>query len=400
MNQIVNPDTKYRISRDLKISIRDGCHLIITVEAGQYDFPMSTLGLLEQFVYPMTFGEAAKRIASGGTNDWIHKTSILRSLVEIAALEPENIEKQAPKASLAYGSARIHIDMLNDQTRTQAYQRAVRDLVKPGDTVVDIGTGTGVLAITAAFAGAKKVYALEANPTTAEIARFCIEENGVSDRVEVIEGWSTNVDIPEPVDLVVSEMFGNDPFDEDILLIYADAVKRFAKADAKLIPQGFDLCCAPLMLLPKHLCKHIPDNEMLLSWKNNYDIDFSILAKLEYSDDLPLFYSRPQDLAPYIAFDEKLCLGYVDLTESQPLSPEFGLPTKGLSGSFNALMLYFDTELSPGNRLNLAPQAASNNNHWRMPVWYLHKTLDFSEHGNRKICFERTNTGKNRLFIK
>ncbi len=349
----------------------------------------------------MTFAEAAADLSASGTNDWIHQTSILKSLIDIGVLLPVSESKSSPQATIEYGSASIHIEMLNDRVRTHAYQQAIRDLVKPGDCVLDIGTGTGVLAITAALAGAGKVYALEANPATADIARFCIEKNGVSDVVEVIEGWSTQVEIPQRADLIVSEMFGNDPFDEDILLIYADAAKRFAKPEARLIPQGFDLCCAPLYLSTGQLAHYIPDQEMLTSWKRDFGIDFSVLATLEYSDDRPLFYAKPQKMASSAITSEGFCLGYVDLTHSQPLSPEFCLSLEGgLKGQFNALILYFDTELSPGNRLNLSPRAADANNHWRMPVWYLHKTLEISEAGDQKICFERTSSGKNRLFIK
>lgn len=398
MSFIVHSDAYYRISRDLKISIQDGCRLSICLAEGSYEFPMTALGLLDKFIHPMTFTEAARQVSATGSSDWIHKTALLRSLVETGVLEAIGKDEQAPKAAIEYGSARIHIDMLNDRMRTLAYQNAIHDLVKPGDCVVDIGTGTGVLAITAIQAGAAKVYALEANPTTAEIARHCIRQNGASDRIEVIQGWSTSLELPEQADLIVSEMFGNDPFDEDILLIYADAVKRFAKPNAKLIPQGFDLCCAPLKLTREHLDPYIPSDGMLSEWNNDYGVDFSILAELEYTADRPLFYAKPQKLASTIG-GKALRLGHVDLTRSQPLNPDFCLPLTGRSGRFNALMLYFDTLLSPGNRLSLAPETAEQHNHWRMPVWYLQETLDLASMADRNLCFERSSTGKNRLFL-
>ena len=389
----------YCICKDLKISIQDGCRLTFSLTDGNYDFPLAALGLLDKFTHPRTFTEAARQISATGSSDWIHQTAILRSLIEIGALDTVEDGKQPPKAVIEYGSARIHIDMLNDKARTRAYQKAIRDLVKPGDCVVDIGTGTGVLAMTAIQAGAAKVYALEANPATADIARHCIRQNGFSDGIEVVQGWSTSVELPERADLIVSEMFGNDPFDEDILSIYADAVKRFAKPGAKLIPQGFDLCCAPLFLTQEQLDAYVPGPDMLAEWQREYQLDFSVLAGLEYTEDRPLFYAKPQRLASTVA-GEMLCLGHVDLTSSQPINPGFRLSLKNRQGCFNALMLYFDTFLSPGNRLSLAPGVAEQNNHWRTPVWYLQETLDLAMNSGFRLYFERTNTGKNRLFIR
>ena len=65
-------------------------------------------------------------------------------------------------ASLAY-----HANLLSDVVRMDAYDRALRALVKPGDVVLDVGAGTGVLAMLAARAGAKRVHAVESLPVAA-----------------------------------------------------------------------------------------------------------------------------------------------------------------------------------------------------------------------------------------
>jgi predicted RNA methylase len=58
-------------------------------------------------------------------------------------------------------AVQLHLAMLDDRNRTAAYLEAIRDGVREGDVVVDIGTGTGVLAAAAAQAGARRVYAIE-----------------------------------------------------------------------------------------------------------------------------------------------------------------------------------------------------------------------------------------------
>lgn len=63
-------------------------------------------------------------------------------------------------------------------------------------TVLDVGTGSGILAIWCAQAGARKVYAVEATTMT-EHARELVKSNGVEDIVEVIEGSMEEVTLPE-----------------------------------------------------------------------------------------------------------------------------------------------------------------------------------------------------------
>ena len=71
--------------------------------------------------------------------------------------------------------------MLHDDRRTGDYLAALAEAVRPGDVVLDIGTGSGVLAIAAARAGARRVYAVEASDI-AEVAERVFAANGVEDR--------------------------------------------------------------------------------------------------------------------------------------------------------------------------------------------------------------------------
>ena len=79
--------------------------------------------------------------------------------------------------------------MLRDHVRNEAYQQAIQRVVKPGDVVLDIGAGTGILSIFAAQAGARRVFAVE-RTEIATVARTMIERNGLADRIEVIQAIS------------------------------------------------------------------------------------------------------------------------------------------------------------------------------------------------------------------
>ncbi len=141
----------------------------------------------------------------------------------------------------------FHQSMLNDRVRTDAFRRAIMAQVDPGDVVVDIGTGTGVLALFAAKAGASRVYAIEEDEV-AELAERVIAANGYEDRVVLIRGASTTVQLPEPGDVLVSETIGNAGLDEGIAIWFDDARQRLLKPDATLIPTTLAVLAAPLEL--------------------------------------------------------------------------------------------------------------------------------------------------------
>jgi hypothetical protein len=104
---------------------------------------------------------------------------------------------------------RWHFAMLNDHERNDAFAVALERRIKPGSHVLDIGSGTGLLAMMAIDAGAGRVTTCEANPLLAEITRQVVEAHGMSSVIKVIPKMSTDLvvghDLDEPADLIVSE---------------------------------------------------------------------------------------------------------------------------------------------------------------------------------------------------
>lgn len=126
--------------------------------------------------------------------------------------------------------------MTTDRLRNAAYRAAI-DRAAPGRTVVDIGTGQDALwAIEAARCGARHVHAIEVMPESAAKAREAVRNAGVQDRVTVHEGLSTEIDLPTPADVCVSEIIGTIGGSEGAAKVLCDARERLVKPGGFMIP--------------------------------------------------------------------------------------------------------------------------------------------------------------------
>ena len=111
-----------------------------------------------------------------------------------------------PFSFSGYKGLAFHRLLLEDSVRTESFRRAIAKVVKEGDVVVDLGAGTGILSYFACQAGAARVYAIESD-SIIEVARLVARQNGMDDRITFIKesSWMTN--LPEHVDVVVSEVW-------------------------------------------------------------------------------------------------------------------------------------------------------------------------------------------------
>ncbi len=139
----------------------------------------------------------------------------------------------------------FHRSMLADRTRTEALRGAIEAAVKPGDLVLDLGCGTGILSFFAVQAGARRVYAVEAGGVI-ELARAVAEKNGLADRICFLHKNSTRVELPEKVDVLVTETIGNAGLEEGILRSVIDARRRLLKERGAIIPRVLELVVAPV----------------------------------------------------------------------------------------------------------------------------------------------------------
>ena len=126
--------------------------------------------------------------------------------------------------------------MIDDRIRVEAYLEAMRRTIKPGDVVVELGTGIGFFAVMACRLGARRIYAIEPNDAI-HVARELAAANGCADRIEFIQDLSTNVTLPEPADVMLSDLRGVLPLFSQHIPSIVDARRRLLKPEGVLIPQ-------------------------------------------------------------------------------------------------------------------------------------------------------------------
>ncbi|KAL1129504.1 hypothetical protein AAG570_012449 [Ranatra chinensis] len=146
-----------------------------------------------------------------------------------------------------YGYLSQQQNMLQDYVRTSTYQRAV--LANTDDfrdkVVLDVGAGSGILSFFAVQAGAKRVYAVEAS-SMAQHAETLVRANHVQDKIKVIAGKIEEVELPESVDVIISEPMGYMLYNERMLETYLHA-KKWLKPGGIMFPSKGDLHIAPFM---------------------------------------------------------------------------------------------------------------------------------------------------------
>lgn len=189
------------------------------------------------------------RAKSEPLNDGGLRTSQI--LAEALAADPHHHEAQVLQERLHQTFVpRWHFPMLADTARNQAYAKAIAAKVRPGDVVLDIGCGAGLTAMLAARAGAKHVYTCEQQPLIAQAATQVIADNGLSDRITVIPKWSHEVavgeDMPEPADVVISEIVDTVLLGEGALATLTHAMSELAKPGARAIPERGTLLAQPV----------------------------------------------------------------------------------------------------------------------------------------------------------
>lgn len=143
----------------------------------------------------------------------------------------------------------VHALMLDDAPRVGVYLAAIRAhrASIEGKTVLDVGAGSGILSMLAAkYGGARHVFAVEATPGTAQLAKDLIARNGLQEQVSVIQGRVEHVELPEKVDVIVSEWMGFYLVHESMLESVLAARDRWLRPGGLMLPSSAKIWAAPV----------------------------------------------------------------------------------------------------------------------------------------------------------
>jgi hypothetical protein len=399
----LKPETVLQRVPELKITLLSNNHILITRGNQTQEFGHHALRILDAFYQPATMQTVVDAFKDQmvGVHDWVEFTGTITQLYNSGILRDITTptSEERIKQARGYAAWPIHIAMLDDHTRTRAFLAAIREVVTPDDIVVDIGTGTGVLAVAAAQAGAKHVYAVEAT-SIADLAAQVFKANHVADRVTVIRGWSTHSDLPQRATVLVSEMIGNDPLDENLIAITRDAVQRLLQPGARLIPSRIRIYGLPVTIPPERVDRVLLSDAMVARWQAWYGIHFHPLIDTSEPENVR-FGIRPHKTQDWPRLSEPVLLADLDLHDLADPVFDHTLTTQAThSGLLNGVILYPDVQLSPGQVLSRHPDAVDASNHWQNIIWTMHTPFPVQAGDSFSIRFQFQGTGHATLDVQ
>lgn len=212
---------------------------------------------------------------------------------------------------------------LHDSKRTKFFRKAIRNSIKKGDVVLELGAGTGILSMFAIDAGASKVYAVELDKGNVKTLKKVVKENGYKNKIIVMHADATNVKVPEKVDLVICEMIATGLI-EELQIPANNNAMRFLKKNGKVLLSEYHIYI-----------------DLVSSKSNFYNKKFNIMRF-----ELPEMRDMRSE-----TFSTKHLVKKIDLTkknESSKLNKSLAIIAEK-TGTINAIRLSGETFFSDGS---------------------------------------------------
>ena len=296
--------------------------------------------------------------------------AFLKKIISSVLVSLKNFILASPKIrSLLYdvynkeefGSLYEHEKMLADSVRINTYRRAIKKYITPEDIVLDLGTGTGILAFFAARQKAKKIYAID-HSNFIDIAKKVSRHNKF-DNIEFIKSHSRNFKPKVKFDVIVHEQIGDYLFNENMVENLLDLKNRVLKPEGRIIPAKFELFLEPVCLKEPFNIPFIYENDL-------YGIDFSFLRNhYEALEEFkPTDYKQEWlesdavkhllcDAAPILAFDLEKLKSHKDIPHVVQCSKKVIEP-----GYFDGFCLYFNVIFDEDIQFDTSP--LTTHTHW------------------------------------
>lgn len=251
---------------------------------------------------------------------------------------------------MSYRDVAMHKVMLQDVVRTDAYEKAISEVVRPEHCVLDFGCGTGILAMFAARAGANKVIAVDRSPFI-KTARDIARQNGFGN-IDFYHDDHQSLQLEEKVDVMVSEWMGHCLFYEAMLEPLLSVRDRYLAKDGVMIP-------AQVSLHAGLVCDEDLLEDLSFLRERPYDIDFSAISHVPFQQT-DLVALDPDSILKSTAHLGSLDMHSIDKADSPRVFS--GTITPDRKSTIFALCGWFSAQLSPGVALGTGPDDMPT--HW------------------------------------
>ncbi len=272
--------------------------------------------------------------------------------------------------------ASLHLAMLQDSIRMEIYSEAIRALVKPGDVVVDVGTGTGVLSFLAAKYGAGEIFAIDRSGII-DYAKKVKALNCPQAQIHFLQKNILDSELPKiQADIAICELFGNFGIDENVVNVLSKVRNDLLKPGGRIIPETMDLMVAPVQCTKSY--------RQVANWKNpEYEIDYSPFQQLAYNAVYQIHGEPVRMLA------EPKVLSSIDFYTVKELEKELTTEFEfERSGIIHGIAGWFRSTLTPGYVLDTGPEAPLT--HWGQVLFPIGDPLKVNEGGSLTMKFWET----------
>lgn len=325
-------------------------------------------------------------------------TTATTATIEDATIAQKNHEAETKSIELyssdyyfdSYTHFSIHEEMLKDSVRTCTYRDAIMvPGLMTGKVVLDVGCGTGILSLFASKAGAKHVYAIDCAGII-EQAREIAQTNGFGpDKVTFIRGKVEEIELPEKVDIIISEWMGYCLIFESMLASVIYARDKWLKPGGLILPNRCDLYLTA-----------ISDEEYKESkinwWGNVYGFDMSNIGEIAIREPLV-----DEVEAEMVATSSMMIKSYdiMSISKDDLALEETQFSLRGLRDNYvHAFCTYFNAVFDiPGapRPLVLPTGPFNKQTHWKQTIMYIRDVIAIREseliNGTIKISYDKKN---------
>lgn len=242
-----------------------------------------------------------------------------------------------------------HGGYFRDRRKLELYSEAIARVVKPGDIVIDLGSGSGLLGLLAAKAGAKRVYMIDSGPILG-VSRDVVNANGFADVVEFVRSDSEDYIPRELADVILCDQIGGFVYDAGVLQYFADAQKRLLRPGGTMIPASF--------VLNFGLATAAGPRGNVDIWANHSaGLDTRAFHQLAVNTEWGV------DGAEVTLVSEAATLGSIVASSQDPIkgSHAFAIAEQA---TVDGVVGWFDAELAPGVVATNRPDASDRINRW------------------------------------